>query len=138
MRSTPDLINNCIEESLRYDAPILFNWRVLREPYEIDNVIMPVDSVIWPMLACANRDPRRFENPDEFLIDRKGVTHQSFGGDNHFCLGNMLAKVEALYLSSQKKHAVCLLMWVKHVGRNLSSVCLETTLYNFDKARQYP
>ena len=101
MRSTPDLINNWIEESLRYEAPILFNWRVLREPYEIDNVIMPVDSVIWPMLACTNRDPRRFENPDEFLIDRKGVTHQSFGGGNHFCLGNMLAKVEARIAISQ-------------------------------------
>ena len=95
LRQQPDLINNCIEECLRYDAPILFNWRVLREPYRIGDVLMPADAVIWPMLACANRDPRRFDDPDRFRIDRKDVAHQSFGGGSHFCLGNMLAKVEA-------------------------------------------
>lgn len=95
LQSEPDLLNNCIEECLRYDAPILFNWRVLREPYVIEDVEIPADSVIWQMLACANRDPRYFDRPDEFLIDRKDVAHQSFGGGSHFCLGNMLAKVEA-------------------------------------------
>ena len=95
LRQRPDLVNNCIEESLRYDAPILFNWRVLREPYQIGDVLLPADAVIWPMLACANRDPRRFSDADRFLIDRKDVAHQSFGGGSHFCLGNLLAKVEA-------------------------------------------
>ena len=95
LQAQPDLLNNCIEECLRYDAPILFNWRVLREPYVIDGTEVPADAVIWQMLACANRDPRVFENPDQFLIDRADVGHQSFGGGSHFCLGNMLAKVEA-------------------------------------------
>jgi len=72
LREQPDLINKCIEECLRYDAPILFNWRVLREPWQIDDVVIPADAVIWQMLACGNRDPRNFN-----------------------CLGNMLAKVEA-------------------------------------------
>ena len=95
LRQRPELINNCIEECLRYDAPILFNWRVLRQPYRIGDVHMPADAVVWPMLACANRDPRRFDDPDQFLIDRQDIAHQSFGGGSHFCLGNMLAKVEA-------------------------------------------
>ena len=95
LQAQPDLLNNCIEECLRYDAPILFNWRVLRSPYVIEDVEIPADAVIWQMLSCANRDPRYFEQPDEFLIDRKDVAHQSFGGGSHFCLGNMLAKVEA-------------------------------------------
>ena len=94
LRSRPDLLNNCIEEALRYDAPILFNWRVLTEPYRIGDVVIPEDAVIWQMLACANRDPDQFDRPDEFLIDREDVAHQSFGGGEHFCLGNMLAKVE--------------------------------------------
>ncbi len=94
LRRQPDLLNNCIEEALRYDAPILFNWRVLTEPYRIGDVVIPEDAVIWQMLACANRDPEQFERPDEFLIDREDVAHQSFGGGEHFCLGNMLAKVE--------------------------------------------
>jgi cytochrome P450 len=95
LRGKPDLINNCIEECLRYDTPILFNWRVLREPFQVADVMIPTDAVIWQMLASANRDPRRFENPDKFLIDRKDVSHQAFGGGSHYCLGNMLAKVEA-------------------------------------------
>lgn len=95
LRAQPDLINNCIEECLRYDAPILFNWRILREPYLVDDVLIPSDAVVWPMLACANRDPRQFTDPDRFLIDRVDVSHQSFGGGTHYCLGNMLAKVEA-------------------------------------------
>jgi len=95
LREQPDLINKCIEECLRYDAPILFNWRVLREPWQIDDVVIPADAVIWQMLACGNRDPRNFKDPDKFLISRSDVAHQSFGGSPHFCLGNMLAKVEA-------------------------------------------
>jgi cytochrome P450 len=94
LRSRPDLLNNCIEEALRYDTPILFNWRVLTEPYRLGDVVIPEDAVIWQMLACANRDPEQFDRPDEFLIDREDVAHQSFGGGSHFCLGNMLAKVE--------------------------------------------
>ena len=41
-----------------------------------------------------NVSPRQFNDPDKFLIDRQDVAHQSFGGGSHFCLGNMLAKVE--------------------------------------------
>lgn len=101
LRERPDLTNNCIEECLRYDTPILFNWRVLREPYQIDDVQIPADAVVWQMLACANRDPRQFNDPDRFQIDRKDVAHLSFGGGSHFCLGNMLAKVEGRVAISQ-------------------------------------
>ncbi|MFT6438117.1 MAG: cytochrome P450 [Candidatus Azotimanducaceae bacterium] len=101
LRERPDLTNNCIEECLRYDTPILFNWRVLREPYQIDDVLIPADAVVWQMLACANRDPRQFNDPDRFQIDRQDVAHLSFGGGSHFCLGNMLAKVEGRVAISQ-------------------------------------
>lgn len=95
LRDRPELITKCIEECLRYDTPILFNWRVLREPFQLGDAVIPEDAVIWQMLACANRDPRNFSDPDRFLIERNDVAHQSFGGSPHFCLGNMLAKVEA-------------------------------------------
>ena len=95
LRCQPDLLNNCIEECLRFDTPVLFNWRVLVEPYRLGEVVMPEDAVIWQMLVCGNRDPRQFDNPDEFRVDRANVAHQSFGGGSHFCLGNQLAKLEA-------------------------------------------
>lgn len=97
LRERPELINNCVEECLRYDTPIVFNWRVLTEPYVVGGIELPADAVIWQMLASANRDPRRFEDPDKFRIDRQDVSHQSFGGGSHFCLGNQLAKLEARY-----------------------------------------
>ena len=91
----PKLIDNAVNECLRYDTPILFNWRVLEEPFEVGGKTLPADSVIWQMLACANRDPARFENPDVFNIERKDVAHQSFGGGVHHCIGNQLARMEA-------------------------------------------
>jgi cytochrome P450 len=95
LRARPDLINNAVNEILRFDTPILFNWRVLQEPCELGGKTLPADAVIWQMLACANRDPARFENPDVFDIERKDVAHQSFGGGVHFCIGNQLARMEA-------------------------------------------
>jgi cytochrome P450 len=95
LRARPDLINNAVNEILRYDTPILFNWRVLQEPYTLGDTTLPADAVIWQMLACANRDPARFENPDVFDIERKDVAHQSFGGGVHHCIGNQLARMEA-------------------------------------------
>ena len=95
LRERPDLINNAVNEILRYDTPILFNWRVLAEPFEVSGKTLPADAVIWQMLACANRDPARFENPDVFDIERKDVAHQSFGGGVHHCIGNQLARMEA-------------------------------------------
>lgn len=94
LRARPDLIDNAISECLRFDTPILFNWRVLVEPFEVGGKTLPADSVIWQMLACANHDPARFENPDFFDIERANVAHQSFGGGIHHCLGNQLARME--------------------------------------------
>ena len=95
LRERPELIDNAVNECLRYDTPILFNWRVLKEPYEVGGKTMPADAVIWLMLAAANRDPARFENPDVFDVERKNVAHMAFGGGIHHCLGNSLARMEA-------------------------------------------
>lgn len=95
LRREPSLIRNAIEECLRYDTPILFNWRVLAESREVSGRLLPADSVLWMMLGSANRDPERFSDPDRFDIRRQDVSHQAFGGGVHFCLGNQLARMEA-------------------------------------------
>ena len=100
LRKNPELVSNAIDECLRYDTPILFNWRVLEQPYEVSGVTLPAEAVIWQLLSAANRDPARFANPDRFDIQREDVAHQSFGGGPHFCLGNQLAKMEARYVFS--------------------------------------
>ena len=95
LRQRPELIDNAVNECLRYDTPILFNWRVLKEPFELGGKRLPADGVIWQMLAAANRDPARFENPDAFDIERKNIAHVAFGGGIHHCIGNSLARMEA-------------------------------------------
>jgi cytochrome P450 len=101
LRQNPALINNAIEECLRYDTPILFNWRVLAEAFEVGGKLLPADAVIWQMLGSANRDPARFPDPDRFDIERKDVAHQAFGGGNHFCIGYQLARMEARHAIGQ-------------------------------------
>lgn len=101
LRANPALINNAVEECLRFDTPILFNWRVLAEPFEVGGQLLPADAVVWPMLGAANRDPARFAEPDRFDIERTDVAHQSFGGGSHFCIGSQLARMEARHAISQ-------------------------------------
>ncbi|EHQ56415.1 cytochrome P450 [gamma proteobacterium HIMB55] len=98
LRENPRLVSNATDECLRYDTPILFNWRVLEQPYEVSGVTLPAEAVIWQLLGAANRDPERFVDPDRFDIEREDIAHQSFGGGPHFCLGNRLAKMEARYV----------------------------------------
>jgi cytochrome P450 len=101
LRQKPDLIANAVEECLRFDTPILFNWRILKEPYEVSGKTLPADAVIWQMLGSANRDPARFPDPDRFDIQRADVDHVAFGGGVHFCLGNQLARMEARHALGQ-------------------------------------
>ncbi|MFP6681440.1 MAG: cytochrome P450 [Gammaproteobacteria bacterium] len=89
------LLDNAVEECLRFDPPVLFNWRILTESYEIGGKTLPSDSVLWMMLGAGNRDPMKFNKPDEFDIGRKNPQHLSFGGGTHFCLGHQLARMEA-------------------------------------------
>ncbi len=101
LRERPEPIDNAVNECLRYDTPILFNWRVLKEPFRLGARTLPADAVIWPMLGAANRDPARFPDPDVFDIERKDVSHLSFGGGIHHCIGNSLARMEARHAFSE-------------------------------------
>lgn len=95
LRADPSLVDQAIEECLRFDTPILFNWRMLREPFQLDDIVLPADSILWLMLGAANRDPEQFEHPDTFDISRRDIKHLSFGGGVHYCLGHQLARMEA-------------------------------------------
>ena len=90
----PSLVDGAIDECLRYDTPILFNWRVLQEPLSIGEKHLNKDSVLWLMLGAGNRDPERFPNPNNFDITRTDSAHLSFGGGSHYCLGNQFARME--------------------------------------------
>ncbi len=95
LRANPDLLENAIEELLRFDAPVQFTSRVALEDTEVGGVALAAGSWVTLMLGAANRDPLHFENPDALELDRPGVRPLSFGHGIHFCLGAPLARTEA-------------------------------------------
>ena len=84
-----------LEESLRFDPPVLALYRNTTCAVTLHGVTIPAGSKVMMYYAAANRDPRVWETPDEFIIDRTG-RHMSFGLGVHFCLGAQLARLEAL------------------------------------------
>ncbi|HET9770344.1 MAG TPA: cytochrome P450, partial [Acidimicrobiia bacterium] len=68
--------------------------RIAREDVDVGGVVIPGGSVVVAMLAGANRDPRRFPEPDRFDPTREENPHVAFGHGIHFCLGAPLARIE--------------------------------------------
>jgi cytochrome P450 len=93
--SKPELIDNALEESLRYDPPVLGLYRTVTRDVELRGVTIPVNSKVMLNYAAANRDPEVFDAPNEFRLDRPPRRHLSFGLGVHFCLGSQLARLEA-------------------------------------------
>ena len=91
----PKLIQNLVEEALRYETPTAGMWRLVMRDTELGGVAVPQGSMLQLRYAAANRDPARFENPDRFDIERSNArTHLAFGRGPHMCVGNMLSRKE--------------------------------------------
>jgi pimeloyl-[acyl-carrier protein] synthase len=95
LRTDPSLIGRAIEEMVRFNSPIQRTGRVLLEEIELHGQRIPRGSKVRLMVGVANRDPRRFKNPDQFDILRSRNTHVGFGGGIHQCIGLQLARIEA-------------------------------------------
>ncbi|XXY51336.1 cytochrome P450 [Sorangium sp. So ce269] len=95
LREDPRLIDNAVEELLRYDASITVLARVALEDIEIrGKTIRRGDSLLLSTTA-ANRDPERFDEPDRLDLRRRDVAHiATFGRGRHYCLGASLARME--------------------------------------------
>lgn len=90
-----NLITSAIEEVLRYESPTQITARYAKEDVQIENITIKRGQQIYLVLGAANRDPKKFKNPEQFIIDRKPNPHLSFGAGRHFCLGSQLARLEA-------------------------------------------
>jgi cytochrome P450 len=88
------LISNTIEELLRYEPPGPQIARYMPEDAELYDTKVPAGSVMMILVGGANRDERRFVDPDRFDIHRKIDKHLTFGYGIHFCLGASLARLE--------------------------------------------
>lgn len=93
--ATPALVENALEELLRFDSPVQFAPRVPLEPIELEGVQLEREIPLALCLGSANRDPRRYDRPDELDITRADPKPLSFGGGPHYCVGAALARLEA-------------------------------------------
>jgi hypothetical protein len=87
-------IEDWIDEAMRYDPSNQVILRTTTEPVELHGVKIPADARILLLSGSANRDPRVFENPERFDLDRDTGDAMTFGSGRHHCLGSNLGLLE--------------------------------------------
>lgn len=92
--SKPELINNAVDEFLRWMSPVQIVRRVANEDVEIGGKKIKTGQVVIISVGAANRDPERYPNPDKLDITRSDIKHLAFGIGIHHCLGYALAQAE--------------------------------------------
>ena len=82
------------EEAVRFESPVQTFFRTTTRPVEIGGVALGEGEKVLMFLGAANRDPRRWERPDEYDIARRTSGHVGFGNGVHMCVGQLLARLE--------------------------------------------
>jgi cytochrome P450 len=96
VQAEPGLMGNAVEELLRFDSPVQRTFRVATHDVELGGVRLRAGERVAALIGAANRDPRRFVDPDRLDVRRADARHHlSFGGGIHYCVGAPLARLEA-------------------------------------------
>ena len=95
LRNQPDLMENAVEELLRFDTPVQVDFRIARADLEFGGRGIRAGQGVIVLLGAANHDPAVFPEPERLDITRRNTSHLAFGRGLHFCLGAPLARVEA-------------------------------------------
>ncbi len=127
VRDEPDeRVHRAVEEVLRHETVIRGFTRLTTEDVEVSGVHLDAGERVWTVLASANRDERRFEDPDAFRVTRERNAHVGFGSGAHLCLGVHLARLEMRSLL----HAMTQHVATIHIGD--ASIGLHNVLRTFD------
>jgi len=94
IRENPSLIPNAINEVIRIESPIQVFSRVATKAFAIDDIVIPQNARVLVSYGAANRDPRKWQDPDCFDVRRRAMDQLGFGHGIHQCLGNNLARAE--------------------------------------------
>jgi cytochrome P450 len=97
LREDRDLIPNFVEECLRHESPVKGDFRLSKKPTTLGGLDIAAGTFLFIANGAANRDPRMFEQPDEFQVDRANAKlHIAFGRGRHTCPGAPLARAETV------------------------------------------
>jgi 4-methoxybenzoate monooxygenase (O-demethylating) len=100
------LAKAAFEEAVRFESPVQTFFRTTTCATEFGGVQLEEGRKMLLFLGAANRDPRQWQNPDEYDIDRKVLGHVGFGAGIHVCVGQLLARLEGeVVLQALAKHA---------------------------------
>lgn len=95
LKANPDLIPNMVSEIIRWQTPLANMRRVATQDVELRGQTIKKGDRVLMWYASGNRDERKFDNPDQLIIDRKDArNHISFGYGIHRCMGNRLAELQ--------------------------------------------
>jgi cytochrome P450 len=95
VRADRALVPGAVEEALRWESAVGFTARETTVPTSLAGVELPAGVSVLTAIASANRDERRYPDPDRFDPRRGADDHVAFGFGKHFCLGSHLARLEA-------------------------------------------
>lgn len=93
-RDTPEMTRSTVEELLRFESPVQFTARVLKEDIEVCGQEIKKGWTVLCMLGAANRDPKQFRDPDHLNLKRLNNQHLAFSAGIHACIGAQLARLE--------------------------------------------
>lgn len=92
----PSWVKGAFEEAIRHEAPSQTQFRTVVEDTTLGGMKLDADTKIAVFMGAANRDPRKWERPNEFDITRRTAgVHLAFGSGAHVCIGQMIARLEA-------------------------------------------
>jgi cytochrome P450 len=94
VRKFPEIAPGAVAEILRYEPPVQLVVRAALKPAELEGREVPAGSMVFGLIAAANRDPAQVKEPEVFDVTREQVTSLSFGAGPHYCLGAYLAGMQ--------------------------------------------
>ena len=94
VKANPGIVKQSFEEVLRYESPFQTFFRTTTRDVEFDGITIPGNEKIMLNMGSANRDPRKWERPDEFDVSRNVRGHVGLGYGIHACIGQMISRLE--------------------------------------------
>jgi cytochrome P450 len=101
LKQNPDLLKYVFDEVVRVQSPVQTFFRTTSAEVTVADTRIPKDQKVLMFLGSANRDPRKWQDPDQFDIERRAIDHVGFGAGVHKCVGQMMSKLEAEVIFSE-------------------------------------